>query len=241
MQHLNNLPTQLLDNIKKTVRESLFSWSNDWTLIENNFQIDASFISRTEFNANECRLYGASTKTVFVSDVMFQWERVIFSDIKIPAGTDYLDLIRLARADLLKAITKENSFVEQKTVKLASHINIFLLINIQSVDCGKLNIIVPYSCLFNVFQIRRVTPKQIALSKKIDVVDAQICGLKVQLNFGEFPLSEMAELKIGTILRSNVDVANKFTLEANGISLANVAIGKISDKKVFMVINGDKK
>jgi hypothetical protein len=241
MQHLNNIPTQPLDNIKRAVREGLSSWSNDWMLAENNFQIDISFISKAEFKTNECKFYGAATKVILVNEVAFQWQKAIFSDIKIPTNTGYLDLVKLTTADLLKAISKENSFVEQKAYKLPAHIDIFLLVSIHSAECGRLKLIVPYSCIFNVFQIRRVPTTHNVLAKKVDVVDAQKCKFKVQLNFGEFPLNEMNDLKVGAILRSSIAVENKFTLEANGISLASIAIGKISNKKVFMVINGEKK
>lgn len=239
MQNLNPGSSNTLENIKLYTHDVFSHWLDNWSLCENNFSIDVGYKQLS--NIKNYKSFVCENLFLLENDSQFNWQAVLFGDVllELPAKINLSELVASSKDDLINPISKGRKWTSVEKYTPPKHYSIYVAIDIQLKN-EKLSFLIPLHCAFKIFDVSKKPVKKSQLVKKIDILPAKKCALNVKLNFGDFSVAELSELVVGSVLCPDLTLDNKFLLETNNLRLADVAIGQISDRKVFM-ISGDKK
>lgn len=237
MQSLKSVPSKTLENIKFYISDAFSCWLSDWSVSENSFTVDVSYKQLS--NIDGYKSFACDNLSLLINDNQFSWQDVIFNDLllELPEKIDLSKLVLSSKEDFVDSLSKGRKWLAVEKYTPPKHYNIYISIDIYLKN-EKLSFLVPVYCAFKIFDGNKKSVNKFQLAKRDDLLSEKKCELNVKLNFGEFSVAELSSLVAGSILCPDLMLDNKFLLEANGLQVADVAIGKVADKKAFMISGG---
>ncbi|GGY84882.1 hypothetical protein GCM10011613_32430 [Cellvibrio zantedeschiae] len=226
---LSDLELYLTNNVK--------NWMSDWCFSQIIPRVSITSCEKIDFDActgiNICKKNSRFFFTV--EDKNMNWRKIIFSNANTLDGSAIKKLTQAATTDLFAELFGSHEISNLSSLSFPKHIKTYMRVTVSFEEAGSLNFFCPHWMWSH--QAKKVQLK--ALNKKIKrdhFIASSIASLSVSLQGGNVSVEDLKNAGVGTIIKLQSPVENKFSISIGSKKIASVALGKLDIHKAFITL-----
>lgn len=238
MYSLTFLNRQAISNLQLLVINNTKNWINDWCLFRVAPTIVITPCNGVAIeNYSDINICKENPAHFFIVDHhSVNWEKLIFDKLRLARlqKTELKRLLDVAVQDLCESLLWPFHKEELRSFTFPKHIKTYIKIQISFGEAGSCEIICPHWVLPS--PDKKSGEKLSKKIKRTSLINESIAELSLSLDAGYLPIADLKNMAVGTILKLEPAIANKFSLNIASKKIANVALGKIDTQKAFIIL-----